>query len=172
MSLCSLSLSLLTVRAIMCADRYSSKLQLQPNRSLLHHTYSSPALEDYRPPFSMDILFLQSPSTSCVNIGIVRDFLVEYTESFNFLIDSEQTDPAIIVGTPDLAVISIEDEEDGNGPLHKSVCICLICTCSAVCFYDGVHRESEGNNRRCKCMCRVVRRTVRKTCQCCSVHSK
>ena len=51
-----------------------------------------------------------------MNISIVRDFLVEYTESFNFHIASEQTDPAIIVGTPDLAVISIEDEEDGNGP--------------------------------------------------------
>lgn len=50
----------------------------------------------------------------CANITIERDFLVENQESFLFQILQAQTDPAVVVGTPSSATVTILDEPDGT----------------------------------------------------------
>lgn len=44
---------------------------------------------------------------------IVRDLVVEDEESFFFVIDPNQADPALMVTPQDFSVISIVDEEGG-----------------------------------------------------------
>lgn len=63
----------------------------------------------------MSILFLPNgPLTECANINITRDFVVENTESFVFLIEEAQSDPAVVVGNPNSAEVFIVDEEQGK----------------------------------------------------------
>ena len=59
----------------------------------------------------------------CEEIPIVRDFIVEYTESFSFGIASDQTDPAILVSSPSVADVFIQDEPEGR--LHTSIYVVL-----------------------------------------------
>ena len=56
----------------------------------------------------------QGPTRKCVNITVIRDFLVEEDETFSFLISSDQTDEAVQVGTPSVSTVTILDEENGT----------------------------------------------------------
>lgn len=67
-----------------------------------------------------DVTFVPSgPQVECVNVSIVRDFLVEEDEMFSFAVSPNQFDGAVQVGTPNTSSITILDEDDGNHTLHK-----------------------------------------------------
>ena len=53
-------------------------------------------------------------STECIDVDITRDFIVEETETFNFFIAVIQSDPAVTVGSPNTALVTIVDEEGGR----------------------------------------------------------
>ena len=63
-----------------------------------------------------DILFLPDESlVQCVNISIARDFVVEDTETFLFVIASNQSDLAVLVDdNAATSVVSILDEPGGK----------------------------------------------------------
>lgn len=77
-----------------------------------------PAPDDYAALLMENVLFEPAgPLTECVNISIIRDFLVEFDEMFSFNISPNQADPAVQVGSPDALSISILDEDGGK--LHR-----------------------------------------------------
>ena len=51
--------------------------------------------------------------TECLDIRINMDLVVEEVETFRFLIDPVQEDGAVSVGSPDSAIVSILDTDDG-----------------------------------------------------------
>ena len=70
---------------------------------------------DYISLYSAEITFEPyGPLTGCVDIIINRDFLVEYPETFRFVIDQEQEDESVVVSYPSVAVVTILDEEEGK----------------------------------------------------------
>lgn len=76
-----------------------------------HRNYSA----DYETLNQTGILFYPGgPLMGCVDIYISRDDLVEYAETFRFLIDPYQQDAAVLVGSPNASIVTILDEEGGT----------------------------------------------------------
>ena len=61
------------------------------------------------------------PFTECVNITIERDLIVENVETFRFFVDPNQEDEAVMVGSPDSAIVTIVDEEEGSSSLGSTI---------------------------------------------------
>lgn len=85
----------------------------------MFHLINIPASQDYVAVSMVDIIFEPTgPLTECVDIGVDRDFLVEFDETFSFSISPDQDDPAVQVGLPDTLGITILDEDGGK--LHRT----------------------------------------------------
>ena len=65
---------------------------------------------DFTPPAPFDITFaVGAPDTSCVNVMIVDDNVLE--GDYDFSVDIDDVGTSAMIGTPDATVITITDDE-------------------------------------------------------------
>ena len=74
--------------------------------------YHFPESDDYVPFAPIQVIepFGFPATTQCFNIFIVRDLVVENTETFNLSLVLADT---VTIGSPDMTTVTITDEEDG-----------------------------------------------------------
>ena len=68
------------------------------------------APDDYLPFTEFPVMFVSAPSQECVDIVINDDTSMEEEEFFEVVIDSQQADSAVSIGSLNRTIVTITDD--------------------------------------------------------------